>query len=280
MQLYLEIEAMEAPRTSIEATGRNVEQTGSLERNLMLTTYREILRAESVAAPELALKISNGIPLGMGCGSSAAALLAGTHLANHFGKLGWSEHRILTEACLREGHPDNVAACALGGLTVSTQDRGEILTATIRNVAEWQLMLALPESSLATEKARALLPEGYSRGDAVANVQRSSLLVAAFALGRGDLLRVAMQDRLHQPYRGEACPLLPRLLPLADGKDVLGVALSGAGPSVLLITSFCADRAEIKTRVLEAAGDIPLQLIETGVADNAEVTIFEKYQVT
>jgi homoserine kinase len=88
---------------------------------------------------------------------------------------------------------------------------------------------------LPTSKARAVLPESYSRADAVLNIQAAGLLGLAFAQGRGDLLRVAMNDRLHQPYREPICPLLPRLLPLAGQNGILGAALSGAGPSVLLI---------------------------------------------
>jgi homoserine kinase len=82
-----------------------------------------------------------------------------------------------------------------------------------------------------------VLPEQYSRADAVANIQAASLLGLAFAQARGDLLRPAMSDRIHQQYRAEICPLLPRLLPLAGSNGILGVALSGAGPSVLLILS-------------------------------------------
>ena len=89
----------------------------------------------------------------------------------------------------------------------------------------------------------------------MANVQRTALLVAAFALGRGDLLQVAMQDRMHQPYRMEACPLLDRLLPLAGELGVLGVALSGAGPGVLLVVEADAATAEIAARIRQAAGD-------------------------
>ncbi len=110
-----------------------------------------------------------------------------------------------------------------------------MITATCGKNLTWSLLVALPSASLATEKARALLPPTYSRADAVANIQSTALLVAAFALDRGDLLRTAMQDRIHQPYRMEACPLLPRLLPLTGHPGVLGVALSGAGPSVLII---------------------------------------------
>jgi homoserine kinase len=175
----------------------------------------------------------------------------------------------MEEACRREGHPDNVAACALGYMTISAVSEGSVRAATCGQGLRWRLFLALPAVSLSTERARALLPGSYSRADAVANVQRAGLLVAAFALDRGDLLRTAMQDRLHQPYRMEACPLLPRLLPLAGSEGILGVALSGAGPGVLTIADPAADAAEIVTRIRVAAVDPGLEIVETGIAAGA-----------
>lgn len=272
MSLYLDIDAEEAPETSIQATGRNPDLTANPARSLILTTYRDLLTRQGITPPDLALELHNEIPLGMGCGSSAAALLAGVHLANHFGRLGWTPHQILTEACLREGHPDNVAACALGGLTVSSQQGSEILTATLGLNLPWKLLLALPGTSLATEKARALLPPTYSRADAVANIQRTSLLTAAFALNRPGLLSAAMQDTIHQPYRAAACPLLPRLLALGGGRGIYGVALSGAGPSILLIVDPDAPRAPIESAVQAAAEDPALELLWTTIAGPTEVT--------
>jgi len=95
--------------------------------------------------------------------------------------------------------------------------------------------VAIPPQPLATSKARELLPECYPRADVVANIQSAALLGLAFAQARGDLLRFAMQDRIHQPYRAPICTMLPRLLPLAGKHGILGAALSGAGPSVLMI---------------------------------------------
>jgi homoserine kinase len=100
---------------------------------------------------------------------------------------------------------------------------------------EWRAIVVLPPHSLATSKARAVLPDSYSSADVVANLQAVSLLGMAFAQSRGDLLRVAMNDRIHQPYRSEICPMLPRLLPLAGSHGILGAALSGAGPAVLIV---------------------------------------------
>jgi homoserine kinase len=187
-------------------------------------------------------------------------------LANHFGKLGWSGDRILTEASVLEGHPDNAAACWLGGFTVATMEAGSVHALRIVPPIAWPVLLAMPEKPLATTAARALLPHTYSREDAVFNIQRASLLTAAFAAGRGDLLRAAMRDRMHQPFRGEICPLLPLLSDLAGKEGVLGVALSGAGPSVLMLIDENCPVTEIKAKVLErVATELPLELIECGI---------------
>jgi homoserine kinase len=272
MALYLTIEAEPAPAFAIEASGRNAEFCARIPRNLILETYRGVLAAAGKPVLPLHLRIDNQIPLGMGCGSSAAARLGGVMLANHFGSLAWTPQATMEEACRREGHPDNVAACALGYLTVSTlieAPADSVVAATIGRNLPWKLLIALPSTSLATEKARALLPGQYSRTDAVANVQRTALLVAAFALGRGDLLRTAMQDRIHQPYRLEACPLLAQLLPLAGTPGILGVALSGAGPGVLLVLDPEASTQAGIARIREAAADPRLEVIETAITSGA-----------
>jgi len=113
-----------------------------------------------------------------------------------------------------------------------------------------------------------LLPDTYSRQDTVANIQSTALLVAAFAQGRGDLLRTAMEDRLHQPYRMEACPLLGLLLPLTENPAILGVALSGAGPSVLLITETEAPAA-LPVIIRQTADDQSLEIIQTRISAGA-----------
>jgi homoserine kinase len=130
-------------------------------------------------------------------------------------------------------------------------------------------MLAMQKEGLATKKARALLPESYSRADAVFNVQRVALLVAAFAQGKLELLRVAMQDRMHQPYRKAACPLLEKLLPLAEEPEIAGVALSGAGPSVLLVLAAETTLLETETRLRPLVGD-DTELVPVRIAGRVE----------
>jgi homoserine kinase len=275
MALYLTIDAMPSESLRIDATGRNADLCGDAANSLILSTYTSVLAAKNQPVTPLHLKLDNQIPLGMGCGSSAAALLAGVLLANHFGQLNWTAEQILEEACRREGHPDNVAACFLGGMTASANDEDRVITVTCGENLTWNLLIALPSASLATEKARALLPPTYSRADAVANVQNTALLVSAFALNRADLLRTAMQDRIHQPYRMAACPLLARLLPLVNVPGIFGIALSGAGPSVLVIADPTATD-DICSAIRDAAEDPELEILQTTISGGARVQIGQK----
>ena len=265
MSLYLEVWAQQGSAFSIEATGRDQEICGSLSNNLILMTYTEVLGAMGAAAPPLNLRLVNGIPLGMGCGSSAAAIVAGTMLASHYGELSWSATQILDAAAQREGHPDNVAACVLGGITAAAPNGDH--TAAIRFAAQvpCRWLIALPKQSLSTAEARAVLPKSYSRADAVANVQASSLLVAALCAGRADLLAVAMRDRLHQPFREAISPLYRQLKELHHREGVYGIALSGAGPAVLLATDYGFPLKSVEAM----AGAHLAELIEVEIVEGA-----------
>ncbi|HMK28892.1 MAG TPA: homoserine kinase [Terriglobales bacterium] len=233
--LYLRIEAKPADEYSIRASGRDEAICGSLENHLILTTYQDVLWSAGKTAIPLTLKIENEIPIGKGCGSSAAARLAGIALANHYGRLRWTDARIVGEASRREHHPDNASACWMGGLTVARMvSEFEAQVARIRPKGKWPLLLAVPPQPLSTEEARRVLPAQYSRADAVTNVQNSMLLLAAFQQGKPEFLGAALEDRIHQPYRAPLCPLLPAAKELSGTPGILGAALSGAGPSVLM----------------------------------------------
>jgi len=235
MDFYIKLDARAADDFSIQATGRDEAICGNLQEHLILNTYREVLQAAGRKITTVEIRIENDIPIGRGCGSSAAARLAGIAMAVRFGSLRWTDSQIVGEASRREHHPDNASACWMGGLTVARMSgEAQAHVASVSPKGKWPLLLAVPEQSLSTEEARRVLPAQYSRADAVTNVQNSMLLLAAFTQGRPDFLAAALEDRIHQPYRAALCPLLPALQELKGESGILGAVLSGAGPSVLI----------------------------------------------
>jgi homoserine kinase len=271
--LCLRVEVQHALEFSASAEGRDAELCRNPENNLILNTYREVLANAGLQAKPLSLRVHNEIPIGKGCGSSAAARLAGIALACHMGDLGWDDERIMEEASRREGHPDNAAACWLGGLAVARMvPRGKGVMAfqatRIVNSCSWPLLLAIPDAVLPTEQARHVLPSQYSRADVVANIQNSMFLLAAFVQGRKDLLRSALSDRIHEPYRAPLCPLLPAFQELAGTRGVIGATLSGAGPSVLLFldSEIPIEQTIDRLRDHLAAKRLEAELIQTAIA--------------
>ena len=269
LDLALRVEARKAKKFSIVATGRDSAICSRVENHLILNTYREVLESEKKPVSPLALTIANEFPIGKGFGSSAAARLAGIALAVHFGKLRWSSARIIGEAAKREHHPDNAAACWMGGVTVARMC-GETEAQVARFVpkGKWPLLLAVPEETLPTENARAVLPDEYSRADTVANIQNSMLLLAALFQGDRKMLACSLEDRIHQPYRAQLCPLLPGLQDFPANNGVLGTALSGAGPSVLVFLDPQAREEKTRAKVEAYLRDqgLKAELLLTSIA--------------
>jgi homoserine kinase len=252
----LHVTAEPAREFSIAARGRNADLCGKMPGNLVVDTYSKLLEREGKPVTPLAIELDNDIPLGMGCGSSAAAVSASVAMASIFGGLDWHGDRIVSEASACEGHPDNVAACWHGGVVLArspqtsrTDGVPAISVLPVPVAVEWPLLLAIPDAPLATSEARRVLPRLYSRVDLIHNVQSAMLLVLAFGQGRGEWLSEALSDRVHHPYRAQLCPLLPALSALAGTEGVNGVALSGAGPSVLMFLGESIDRKEVHDRV-------------------------------
>lgn len=252
----LRITAKPAAEFSIDARGRNADLCGKTPNNLIVDTYTKLLQRESKAVTPLAIELDNDIPLGMGCGSSAAAVVVSVAMASVFGALDWDSERIVSEASAVEGHPDNVAACWYGGVVLARSPLvtkpGHVPSISVLPVpvaVEWPLLLAIPENPLATSEARRVLPRLYSRVDLIHNVQSAMLLVLAFTQGRGEWLSEALSDRVHHPYRAQLCPLLPALSALSGSEAVNGVALSGAGPSVLMFLQETAHLDDVRARV-------------------------------
>ena len=185
--------------------------------------------------PSIRVEVRSQIPMKGGLGSSAAATVAGLRLYEAIAE-PLPQQGLLNAACALEGHPDNVAASLLGGLTVSCQmpDRSAFALSS-----HWpealEFIVLTPCFSLSTAASREVLPEQISRDDAVFNLQRVALLLQALERNEFALLREALQDRLHQPYREALVPGLEEALAL-EHPDLLGVCLSGAGPSLVALT--------------------------------------------
>jgi homoserine kinase len=204
------------------------------DSNLIWQTALQVAASVDNVLPPIALRIENQIPIGKGLGSSAAALTAGVVIADLLLDLKWSRHQILRKAAQIEGHPDNVSACVLGAVVASSMEPdGETHAVRVELPANYGVAAIVPEFILSTRKARSVLPEMYTRQDAVFNVQHSALLIASLCAGNTDSFTAALQDRMHQPYRAALVPGFADMLELRE-QGLLGCALSGAGPSVLV----------------------------------------------
>ena len=233
--IYLECRFRESARLSIQAEGRDVEQISTGEDNLIWQTALAVARDMRMTMPAIDLRIRNEIPIGKGLGSSAAALAAGVIIADHFLGLRWKPLRILDEAARLEGHPDNVAACILGSVVASAIDSGGVArTVRLNMPPQFGIGVVVPDFVLPTSQARAVLPDCYPRAEAIFNVQRAALLMAALATGSTSVFPAALEDKFHQPYRTSLVPGLDDILKLR-APGLLGCALSGAGPSILVL---------------------------------------------
>ncbi len=185
--------------------------------------------------PPLEISVHNDIPLGKGLGGSAAGAVLGVAIGAALRGAPAGEAELAHTIADIEGHPDNGIPALLGGVVIAAQGPNEA-PAYVRFAPPpgVRAVIVVPEIDMPTVQARAILPASYSRRDAVYNIGRAALLAAAFASGRTDLLRFAMRDRIHQPYRASFVPGLEEMLAI-DTPGVLGAALSGAGPSVLAL---------------------------------------------
>ncbi|MEO8100734.1 MAG: homoserine kinase [Acidobacteriota bacterium] len=234
LDLYLECRFRLAGALAITARGRDSQLISLQSDNLIWQTALRVAADVGRPMPPIHLEIANDIPIGKGLGSSAAALTAGVVIASEVLGLKWDQHRVLDEAARIEGHPDNVAACVLGAIVASAIDsEGKARAVRLDLNAHYGVAVVVPDYVLSTSRAREVLPATYSRADAVFNVQRSALLIVALATGVTSAFPTALEDRMHQPYR---FPLVPGLEEISRlrAPGLLGCALSGAGPSILV----------------------------------------------
>jgi len=244
--VHLEISA--SPVVQIAGQGQGVLPEDVT--NLVYRAAAEAARRAGMRAA-FAIRCRNSIPPGRGLGSSAAAIVGGAVAAN--AALGQPlDHAALLDLAWRlEGHPDNVAPALLGGAVLTDASGGTLRWTRI--VPSWDaaLVVAVPEFTVATDHARAVLPDRVPFADAVANVSRTAWLVTAMVTGRPELLSTGMDDRLHQPYRRRLIPGMDAVFAAARGAGAYAASLCGSGPSVLAVSP-PARADEVARRMVEA----------------------------
>jgi homoserine kinase len=204
--------------------------------NLVYKVAQQVFDKAGIRIPELEVSMYSDIPLTRGLGSSASAIVGALLAANALAGSPLTAWELFQMASSIEGHPDNVGASLFGGLVVAFWDGERAEHIKIEPDSRLEVLVAIPDFQLSTEKARHVLPKEVSMGDAVFNVGHSNLLVAALCSGRLDMIRHAMKDALHQPYRMALVPGMSEILRDAPDHGALGIALSGAGPTMLALS--------------------------------------------
>ena len=221
---------------SVEIVGHGAGELATDSSNLIYRSMQFLYQEAGQELPPVRLRCDNEIPLARGLGSSAAAIAGGLVAANALAGGAFTAQDLLEMAATIEGHPDNVAAAVLGGLQLVLTDERQLHTAPIATPPDMQLVLFIPEVRIATEDARAVLPSQISVADAVHNASRVGLLVAGMATNHPEYLRLATEDRIHQPYRRPLFPAMKIIFAAALDAGALGVFLSGSGSTILALT--------------------------------------------
>jgi len=263
LDLHNEFEAELADSWSVEIEGEGAGVLATDGRNQIARAMK--LAFQEAGRPEAAARIRcvNRIPLGNGLGSSSSAIVGGLLLG--FRLLGEDpgSDRVLELAAGIEGHPDNAAAAILGGFTVCWTDAGRPRTARFEPARGLAAVVVVATGELATSKARAMLPKAVPHADAAFNVAHAGLLAASIATGRPELLGAALADRLHEPYRAPAVRDLQAVHDILRSAGAAGVALSGAGPTVIGLVAADTDEAahalavEVAERAAAGVRELP-----------------------
>jgi homoserine kinase len=253
LQLYLHLRAQRLPgdeKNELQFDFGGFKLDGE---NLIERSFRFMAAREGLDFPSLSVEVRSEIPSRSGLGSSAAATVAGLRLYDAlFGPCPMQE--LLNVACELEGHPDNAAAALLGGLTTSCELQDSVIAISMPWPEGISFLVLTPDLGLDTALSRRALPKQLRREDAVFNLQRVALLVQAVQNREYSLLREALRDRCHQPFRLMLVPGLEQLLEL-EHPDLLGVCLAGAGPSILALAEKNADAIrELLVRAYQPLG--------------------------
>jgi len=236
----IEVEVLDRGEPVVEVTGEGAGELGTGRDNLVYRSMEFLFQDAGQEMPLVRIRCDNAIPLARGMGSSAAAIAGGLVAANAICSQDYTPNDLLEMAATIEGHPDNVAAAVLGGMQLVISDKTEegsrLYTVPINVPPELHAVVFVPQVRIATEDARAVLPEKVTVADAVHNIGRVGLLVASMATNHPEYLAIATQDLLHQPYRQPLFPAMKVIFKAALDAGALGVFLSGSGSTVLALT--------------------------------------------
>lgn len=218
---------------TIEVEGLGKDAIPTDESNIIYQSAQKVFHLAHKSVDGLYMKLTNEIPLSRGLGSSAAAIVGGIVAANQLCEGALDLQTLLQVATDMEGHPDNVVPALLGGFTIAGMEQGSVRYVRLDPLTSLKAVVAVPQFTLSTHKSRGVLPSHVSLQDAVFNVSRTAFLVAALSLGHLQLLGMAMEDRLHQPYRCNLVPGMEDVWQAAKEAGALSAALSGAGPCLI-----------------------------------------------
>ena len=222
-----------------EIWGEGVDILKDARKNMLVTSYIKACDEWNVTPKGFAFESCNAVPLNRGLGSSSTAVVAGVMIADILSGVKHDEAELLRVMTKIEGHPDNVVPCFTGGMTVSCWDGESLRYVRLPALPEdLNVIAAVPDFEVRTEDARRILPESVPFRDAVFNVSHASILCAAWAMGRWDLLRVGMEDRLHQAHRAKLFPGETGekfFSEIANHPDCVATAISGSGPTMIAI---------------------------------------------
>ncbi|MBR1776502.1 homoserine kinase [bacterium] len=222
------------------------------ENNIVYKAVEMLYNSIGQEPSELKINIQSQIPITRGLGSSAAVIVGGLIAANKLLGSPADETALLSIATEVEGHPDNVAPAILGGFVLSSQESdGTIMCEKLNWPEEWDITVCIPDFELSTNIARSVLPESVPLSDAVFNAKHLAMLIQAVNTKNEKLMKAALHDKLHQPYREKLVPGMREIMEAFKHEDgVLGCVLSGAGPTILII-SHKYDLDKIKSTVKE-----------------------------
>ncbi|MEN1762097.1 homoserine kinase [Anoxynatronum sibiricum] len=233
LNLYneLEVEELESGLI-IENIGRDSEGLPTDETHLVVRSMQRVFEAVGRKPGGIHLRVTTAIPVSRGLGSSAACIVGGLVAANELIRGNLNRQELLELAVELEGHPDNVAPALLGGIVVSAGEAGDTSYIRFPVPAELQTLTAIPNIELSTSAARQALPKEVPYADAVHNVGRAALLVAALMQENYTVVEKALDDRLHQPYRSRLLPSLDHIYQQSRTKGLKALIISGAGPTL------------------------------------------------